>query len=117
VAGGGLQGVDGRELARLHGVARHLAEDMRQRLAGDWRAGLDARGRAAATLAATNLSTRLMEAVNWLLTAQAVAAGEVADPGPAVWRAGPSTVPSKDALAVAVERLYRRIMELDTEAR
>ena len=115
--GGGLQEVDRAELAQLHDAALQLAKQLRRQQTGDWRRGLDARTTAAATLAATALSTRLMEAVNWLLTAQAVAAGELADPGPAMWRPGRPPASTDGALAVAVEHLYRRVRQLDTEAR
>ncbi len=84
---------------------------------GGWRDGLDARAGALATLAATALNTRLMEAMNWLLTARAVAAGEIADPGPAAWHTAVPMTPATGALAVAVERLYRRIVQLDSETR
>ena len=117
MAGGGLQEVDARELAQLHSSALSLAETLRRLLASDWRSGLAARERATATVTATALGARLMEAVNWVLTAQAVAAGELPDPGPATWRAGPSAAPPQGKLAVEVERLYRRIMQLDSEAR
>ncbi len=116
MAGGGLQEVDAHELARLHTTALLLAEDLRRKLAGDWRAGLEPRARAGATLAVTALGARLMEAVNWVLTAQGVAAGELPEPGPATWRAGPSAGTPHGKLAVEVERLYRRIMQLDSEA-
>lgn len=114
---GGLQGVDARELAWLHTAALRLSEEARRQQLGGWRDGLDARAGALATLAATALNTRLMEAMNWLLTAQAVAANELADPGPAAWRALPWAAPPDGELAVAVDRLYRRIVQLDAEAR
>lgn len=117
MTGGGLQEVDQRELAQLHAGALGLAEDLRRQIAGDWRAGLDPRARAAATLVAARLSTRLMEAMNWLLTARAVAAGEIADLGPAAWHAAGPAALADGALAVSVERLYRRIMQLDSETR
>lgn len=117
MSGGGLQEVDEREPAQLHAAALALAETLRRRLAGDWRAGLNPRQSAAATVAATAQGARLMEVVNWVLTAQGVAAGELPVPGPALWRSRAAEIMPDDRLAVEVERLYRRVVQLDSETR
>ncbi len=117
----GLQGVDQAEVAALHRTALGLGVAVAQRLRSDWRKGLPARERAAATVAAIGVETRVMEALSWLLTAQAVALGEAPDPGPAAWRAAgplPAMPQGPEAeLAAAVEALYRRVVRLDAEVR
>ena len=121
MAATGLQGVDRGEVEALHRTALGLGAAAAQRLRSDWRRGLPPRTRAAATLAAIGVETRLTEALSWLLTAQAVALGETADPGPAAWRAAgalPELPPGPQAdLAAAVEQLYRRVVRLDAEVR
>lgn len=120
MAGGGLQEVDPALLESLHTRAMDLGIEARRRFAGDWRRDLDPASRADATIAAANVSTRLMESMTWLLTAQAVSVGERKDPGPAVWRAPASTERQHallGELAVSVDRLYRRIVEVDGEVR
>lgn len=144
MAGRGLQEVDQALLASLHASAMQLGQEARRRLGGDWREGLAGEAHVAATLAGMRVSTQLMEAMSWLLTAQAVAVGERDDPGPAVWRlaaaatpepatagfgklgsappavaaTAPAPLPAGIAeLAAAVDRLYRRIVQLDTEVR
>ena len=120
MAGGGLQEVDPALLDSLHTRAMDLGIEARRRFAGDWRSSLNPASHAAATIAAANVSTQLMEAMSWLLTAQAVSVGERKDPGPAVWRA-PATSAGQRALlgelAESVDRLYRRIVEVDGEVR
>ena len=120
MARGGLQEVDMGLVSRLHDTALRLGEEARRQFAGDWRHGMDAPTRATATIGATVVSTRLMEAMTWLLTAQAVSAREIRDPGPATWHAGaqPSELRGHlGELAVAVDRLYARIVQADAEVR
>lgn len=120
MARGGLQEVDEALVMRLHENALRLSDEARRQFTGDWRRGLGAAAQADVTIAALAISTRLMEVMTWLLTAQAVAAHEVRDPGPAVWRAsaGPSVLPGRlGELAVAVDRLYGRIVAADAEVR
>ena len=120
MARGGLQEVDEALVMRLHATALSLGDAARRQFVGDWRSGLDPAANAAATIGAITVSTQLMEVMTWLLTAQAVAAGEVGDPGPAVWRAGamPAVLPGQlRELAVAVDGLYGRILAADAEVR
>lgn len=120
MARGGLQEVDEALVKRLHGATLSLGDEVRRQIAGDWRRGLDPRASAVATIGATLVSARLMEAMTWLLTVQAVAANEARDPGPATWRAGtrPVVLPGRlGELAVAVDRLYGRIVAADAEVR
>lgn len=120
MAGGGLQEVDPALLDTLHARAMELGIAARKRFAGPWRAGLDPVAHAEATVVAANVSTQLMESMNWLLTAQAVSVGERKDPGPAVWRApapGRADQAELGELAEAIDRLYRRIVEVDREVR
>ena len=107
-------------VSQLHDMALRLGEEARRQFAGDWRQGMDAPMRATATIGAAVVSTRLMEAMTWLLTAQAVVAREVRDPGPARWQAGaqPAALAGRlGELAAAVDRLYGRIVAADAEIR
>ncbi len=111
-------------LANLHEGALRLGARHRTAFAGNWRASLDAPARVAATIAALHASTQLMEAMSWLLRAQAEVAS--VPRAPAQWRAGPA--PSLRApggtsrsaltgeradLARAVDILYRDIVATD----
>jgi len=119
VAGGGLQEVDQALLKSLHQTAMQLGQDVRRRFTGDWRPA-DPAQRARATVAGMTVSTQLMEAMSWLLSAQAVAAGERRDPGPPAWHAGPADpagIASIGELAETTDRLYRRIVQADAEVR
>lgn len=120
MAGNGLQVVDGALLASLHKSAMQLGAEVRQLLGSDWRSGMAPEDRIRSTISAATVSTQLMETMSWLLTAQAVAMRERPDPGPAVWRSGAAMAAAPGplgALAVAVDRLYRRVVELDAEVR
>ncbi len=115
----GLQEVDPTLLASLHEAAMRLGSEARKRFAGEWRPA-DPAARAVATVAGLTVSTQLMEAMSWLLSAQAVAAGERRDPGPATWHAGPADpagIASIGELAETTDRLYRRIIQADAEVR
>ena len=91
--------------------ARHRAA-----FAGNWRTSLDAPARATATIAALHASTQLMEAMSWLLRAQAEVAS--VPRAPAAWRAGPATptrvlTGERADLVRAVDTLYRDIVATD----
>lgn len=115
-----LQGV-AAALATLHAEAIRLNRESWKVFGDGWRDGMAGPAHTAATIAALRVQTRLMEAMSWLLTAQAVAAGDTRDPGPPTWRAGvvDETVLSGDraGLAAAVGELYRRVVALDAGMR
>ncbi len=103
-------------LANLHEGAMRLGARHRAAFAGNWRVALDAPARAAATIAALHASTQLMEAMSWLLRAQAEVAS--VPRAPAAWRAGPATATraltgERADLARAVDILYRDIVATD----
>ena len=116
MGGEALQGVPPAVLAQLHGDAMRLGARIRATFPGDWRDTLAPHARARATIAALHASTQLMEAMSWLLRAQAGSLGT------ATWHAGASTpVPAlgteRAGIATAIDRLYADIIAADAAAR